>query len=134
MGDGAIAGTRLTSTVTPEGTLEIGLQAAQFAAPGPGEVLVEMAAAPVNPSDLGLLLGPVEIATLRRTATGVSGELPATSLTALKGRVGKALPVGFEGAGRVVAAAQGRRRCPGGSSRSISAPPTRPTPSCAPTT
>lgn len=107
MSDKAIEGVRLISTATSGGTLKVRLEPTRFAAPGQGEVLVEMQAAPVNPSDLGLLLGPVDVASLRRTATGAEGDLPAASLAGLKGRLDKDLPAGFEGAGRVVAAGDG---------------------------
>ncbi len=107
MTDAARAGSRLTSTVTSGGTLRIALQGAQFAAPGAGEVLVEMRAAPINPSDLGLMLGPVDPNSLRRGQGGAEGDLPPESLVALKGRLDRDLPVGFEGAGTVIAAGEG---------------------------
>jgi len=69
---------------------------------------VRVEAAPINPSDLGLLLagadldtatvtGPPEHPTLRAT-------IPPAGMRALAGRVGQSLTVGNEGAGTVVGA------------------------------
>src|SRR6202161_3315720 len=72
------------------------------------EVLVRIEAAPINPSDLGLLLAGADVATavVAGTAERTEGTAPllAGSLRALAGRVGKSLSVGNEGAGTVVAA------------------------------
>ena len=37
-------------------------------APGPDEIVVRVQAAPINPSDLGLLLGPLDPTTRVRSA------------------------------------------------------------------
>lgn len=101
-------GLQLRSLVTPEGRLEVSLVRVPTPVPGPGEVLVRVEAAPLNPSDLGLLLGPADPATARLTGTGAAAvlslELPAGAMRALAARVGQSLPVGNEGAGTVVAA------------------------------
>ena len=47
----------LRSTVTEDGTLTVDVRSADVVAPGPDEVVVEVRAAPINPSDLGMLIG-----------------------------------------------------------------------------
>ncbi len=56
----------LRSLVTPDGTLELSLHDVAVPAPGADEVVVRVEAAPVNPSDLGLLIRAVS-ATCRRS-------------------------------------------------------------------
>ena len=46
---------QLRSLVKQSGELEVSLAEVPVPEPGPGEVLVRLEAAPVNPSDLGLL-------------------------------------------------------------------------------
>ena len=59
----------LRSLDTLDGELRLTLQDVAVAAPGPDEVVVRVEAAPRNPSDLGVPLGPADLATL---STGVS--------------------------------------------------------------
>jgi hypothetical protein len=70
-------------------------------------VLVRVEAAPINPSDLGLLLAGADLAAAVTSGTAerpvVSVPLADGALRALTGRVGKSLTVGNEGAGTVVA-------------------------------
>jgi len=65
---------------------------------------VRIEAAPINPSDLGLLLGPADVKTARSVAGGVTIDIPEALRTSVKIRVGQDLPVGNEGAGVVVKA------------------------------
>jgi NADPH2:quinone reductase len=71
-------------------------------------VLVRVEATPINPSDLGLLLGGADISAA--TASGpadrpvVTAPLPDAAMRAMAARVGIPMPVGNEGAGTVVAA------------------------------
>ncbi len=51
------SGLELRSLIKSSGELEISLQQVAIPAPGPDEVVVRIEAAPINPSDLGLLLG-----------------------------------------------------------------------------
>ena len=103
-------GLQLRSLVKSGGELEISLAEVAVPQPGPTEVLVRIEAAPINPSDLGLLLGPVDAATLVGAGTPgrpvVTGAVPAPFLKALAGRIDQSLPVGNEGAGAVVAAGE----------------------------
>jgi len=109
MGD--VTGLELRSTVDAQGTLTLSLDEVTLSPPGEGEVIVRVEAAPINPSDLALLLGPADIATL--TASGsadrptVRFAIPPERAGAVRARVGQSLPVGNEGAGTVIAAGAG---------------------------
>ena len=50
---------QIRSIIHDDLTLEVSLIHEAIPVPGPEEVLVEIQAAPINPSDLLLLLGPV---------------------------------------------------------------------------
>jgi NADPH:quinone reductase len=107
----AITGRELRSTVSEAGTLRLSLETVTLADPGDDEVIVRIEAAPINPSDLGLLLGPADVASLRVDG---SGDAPAlcfdvapARLAGLRARIGQSLAVGNEGAGTVVAAGAG---------------------------
>jgi NADPH2:quinone reductase len=98
----------LRSLVTEQGTLQLSLIDVRLPPLKPGEILVRVEAAPINPSDLGLLLAGAELAATSVEGTSdrpvVTAPLPNGALRVLSGRVGKSLPVGNEGAGTVVAA------------------------------
>ncbi|OKH65966.1 NADH oxidase [Mycobacterium sp. SWH-M3] len=99
----------LWSLVTPDGTLELSLHDVEVPAPGPDDVVVRVEAAPINPSDLGLLIpaaADMSAATVAGTPERpvVTAPLRDGALAGLAARVGKSLPVGNEGAGTVVAA------------------------------
>ena len=100
----------LRSLVTERGTLELSLDEVSVTAPTSGQVLVRVEAAPINPSDLGLLLAGADMASATVEGTSerpvVTVPLADGALRALAGRVGKSLPVGNEGAGIVVAAGE----------------------------
>ncbi len=76
--------------------------------PADHEVLVRIEAAPINPSDLGLLLGMADVgqAAAADTADGrvVTAPIPAAVMPGLRARVGESMPVGNECCGIVVAA------------------------------
>ena len=62
----ALSGLALHTTIGSDGTFRISLDREEVAQPGPGEVTVRIEAAPINPSDIGLLLGAVDMASLHR--------------------------------------------------------------------
>ncbi len=101
------SGLELRSTVSAAGQLTLSLETVDRDAPGPDEVIVRVEAAPINPSDLGLLLGPADLSTLR-PGTGdhpvLTADIPPARMGAMKPRLDQSLPVGNEGAGTVVAA------------------------------
>lgn len=98
----------LRSTVTADGTLRINLERVTVPDPDPGELLVRVEAAPINPSDLGLLFGPADMATLRAEGTEdapvLTAQVPQQLLPAVRARLDQSMPVGNEGAGTVIAA------------------------------
>ena len=99
---------QLRSTIKPDGTLELSLAAIPIPEPKDDEVLVRVEASPINPSDLGLLLGPADPTTFRFSGSAdhpiVTANIPDKLMRGMTPRVGKSLPVGNEGAGIVVAA------------------------------
>ncbi|BBY48701.1 NADH oxidoreductase [Mycolicibacterium arabiense] len=98
----------LRSLVTSQGALELSLQDVAVPTPGADEVLVRVEAAPINPSDLGLLVAGADMTTAKVAGTPerpvVTAPLGAGALKGLSARVDESLPVGNEGAGTVVAA------------------------------
>jgi len=99
-------GLELRSLAT-DGKLELSLADVELSPPGPGEVIVRIEAAPLNPSDLGLLTGPADLASLRRDGGVTVADIPAQRMAVVAGRLGDSMPVGNEGAGTVVAAGEG---------------------------
>lgn len=101
-------GLQLRSLVKDDNTLEISLVDTEFPDPGADEVLVRVDAAPINPSDLALLLGPADMSTARVGGTAelpvLTADIPAAAMKLVAGRLGESLAVGNEGAGLVVAA------------------------------
>jgi NADPH2:quinone reductase len=101
-------GQQLRSLVTADGILELSLATVEVPEPGPDEVLIQVEAAPVNPSDLGLLLAGADLSTASASGTPeqpvITAEVPGPALQAAAGRLGQSLPVGNEGAGTVIAA------------------------------
>ncbi len=97
----------LRSTVTEDGKVTLGLSRSDIGELGEDQVLIRVEAAPINPSDLGMLFAGGDIS----TASSADSDLPAVAvaltpgvLAASGGRMGKAMPTGNEGGGTVVAA------------------------------
>ena len=107
----AYTGLELRSEISAQGQLKLSLVDVALDAPGADEVIVKVEAAPINPSDLGLLLGPADVATAKPGGTDTHPELvmqvPAERLGGVKGRLDQSMAVGNEGAGTVVAAGPG---------------------------
>jgi NADPH2:quinone reductase len=101
-------GLQLRSLVRSSGELELSLAEVPVPQPGPDEVVVRVDAAPINPSDLGLLFGAADMSTARQAGTAerpiVTARIPAGLMKAMAARLDQSLPVGNEGAGMVVAA------------------------------
>ncbi|NLS28820.1 hypothetical protein S2M10_38320 [Sphingomonas sp. S2M10] len=100
----AFTGRELRSTLSEDGTLRLSLEQVTYADPAADEVLVRIEAAPINPSDLGLLLGPAQVDTLQQDGDALIFEVQKGRLASMKARLGQSMPVGNEGAGTVVAA------------------------------
>src|SRR5262245_38037833 len=99
---------QLRSLVKASGELEVSLAKVPAPEPAADEILVRVEATPINPSDLGLLLGPADMSTARTSGTAdspvVTASVPQQVMRAMAGRVDQSMPVGNEGAGVVVAA------------------------------
>jgi NADPH2:quinone reductase len=97
-------GRSLRSTISSRGELRLELVEHDVPEPDGSEVVVAVEASPINPSDLGVLLGAVAPGTLRPDGSDLAGTVPEAALPLYRDRLDKALPVGNEGAGTVVAA------------------------------
>jgi NADPH:quinone reductase-like Zn-dependent oxidoreductase len=99
---------QLRSIVKSSGVLELSLAEVDIPQPAADEVLVRIQGAPINPSDLGLLLGPADLSTAKVTGTAdrpvVTAQIPPQFMRAMAARADESMPVGNEGAGVVVAA------------------------------
>lgn len=99
---------QLRSLVKSSGELELSLAKVPVPQPGPDEVLVRVEATPINPSDLGLLLGPADLSAAKVSGTAdspvLTAPIPPNFLKALGARLDESMPVGNEGAGVVIAA------------------------------
>ena len=101
----------IRSTVTSNGTVEVSIVNAAMPVPSENEVLIKVEAAPINPSDLALLISFA--ADLDSIEFSGEDEAPKTTIkirpglmAALKGRVDQPLSAGNEGAGIVVGAGE----------------------------
>ncbi len=99
-------GLELRSLIKKSGELEISLASVPIPEPGPDEVLVRVEASPINPSDLGLLVGAADMSTAKSSGTGeavvVTAKVPDGAMKAMAGRLDESMPVGNEGAGVVI--------------------------------
>lgn len=111
MTDAPTSSLQLLTKVTDAKTVELYLGQVPVPEPGPNEVLIRVEAAPINPSDLGLLLAGGDVASASSGGTAdrpvVTLPLPEAAARAMAARVGHALAAGNEGAGTVVAAGSG---------------------------
>jgi NADPH:quinone reductase-like Zn-dependent oxidoreductase len=98
----------LTSTISEDNKLEVALSEIEIPQPGENQVVIRIEAAPINPSDLGVMFSAADMTTASQSGSAdrpvISADVPAKFMGAVKKRVGKAIPVGNEGAGTVVAA------------------------------
>src|SRR5258708_6975795 len=63
-------GLELRSLIRKSGELELSLAKVALPEPAADQVLVKVEATPINPSDLGLLLGPADMTTVKSTGSG----------------------------------------------------------------
>ncbi|HEV7409995.1 MAG TPA: zinc-binding dehydrogenase [Bradyrhizobium sp.] len=101
-------GLELRSLIKKSGELELSLAGVPIPEPGPDEILVRVEASPINPSDLGLLVGAADMSTAKASGTAdaavVTAKVPDGAMKAMAGRLDESMPVGNEGAGVVVKA------------------------------
>ena len=101
----------IRSTVTSEGNIELSITQAELPIPSADEVLIKVEAAPINPSDLGLLLSFA--ADLSSITTSGSEDETVTSMKihpalmgSMKPRLDQSMQAGNEGAGVIVDAGE----------------------------
>lgn len=99
---------QIRSEVTKEGKLLIYMESTAMPEPKEDEVLIRIEASPINPSDLGLLIGPADVSSMSVSGEGenavVTMDIPEGLLRMLETRLDQSLPVGNEGGGVVVKA------------------------------
>jgi NADPH:quinone reductase-like Zn-dependent oxidoreductase len=99
-------GLQLRSLIKKSGELELSLANVPTPEPGADEVVVRVEASPINPSDLGLLIGAADMATAKASGSKespvVTAQVPEASMKAMAGRLDESMPVGNEGAGVVI--------------------------------
>jgi len=104
----SLTGLQLRTLVTTDGRLELTLIEEPVPEPAAEQVVVRVEAAPINPSDIGLLFGAADMsqATFGGSARQpqVVAPIPPAALASMTGRLGMSLPAGNEGAGVVIAA------------------------------
>ncbi|MEM1335938.1 MAG: NADH oxidase, partial [Actinomycetota bacterium] len=94
----------LVSTLTEDGTITFSQRSTDLRELGPDDVLVRVEAAPINPSDLGLMFAGADPSTATTLTDGVGVSATVTAgLASMTSRFGMSLPCGNEGAGTVVA-------------------------------
>jgi NADPH2:quinone reductase len=106
--DKPTTGVQLRSLVKSNGELALSLESVAVVPPAPNEVLVRIEAAPINPSDIGLLFGAADMSTAKSSGTPdrpiVTARIPEAAMKSMAGRLDASMPVGNEGAGVIVAA------------------------------
>ncbi|MGH9305654.1 MAG: zinc-binding dehydrogenase [Acidimicrobiales bacterium] len=104
---------QLRSLVRSDGTLQLTLDEVPVPQPGEGEVVIRVEAAPINPSDLGLLLAGADMGSAISEGSPdrpmVTAAMSEPLMRLVRGRVGTPMPVGNEGAGTVVVAGSSAR-------------------------
>ena len=102
------SGRQLRSLVTEKGELELSIVQVPIQDPREDEVLVRIDATPINPSDIGLLFGVADMNAARFSGSTespvVTAPIPEVYRRAMASRQGRSLPVGNEGAGKVIKA------------------------------
>ena len=108
MTDIPTSGLRLQSTVKNNGTLELALAEVPVAEPTSDQVVIQVEAAPINPSDLGVMFGLADVTSASQSGTAdrpvITANVPEKMMGAMKGRMDTPIPCGNEGAGTVVKA------------------------------
>jgi NADPH:quinone reductase len=101
-------GLQIRSLVKKSGVLEVSLVSVPTPEPAADEIVIRVEATPINPSDIALLLGPVDMNTAKQSGSAASPVLTANilerAIPALSARFDQSMPVGNEGAGTVVKA------------------------------
>jgi NADPH:quinone reductase-like Zn-dependent oxidoreductase len=101
-------GLQLRSLVTADAGLELSLAETVIPPPGPEEVVIRIEAAPINPSDILLMLAGADPATMRRAGAAdqvlLTMDIPPAAFDLARDRIGLSLGLGYEAAGVVISA------------------------------
>ncbi len=101
---------KLLSTLTKDSEPQMHLAVQEMPTLGPDEVLVRVEAAPINPSDQGVMFGWSSMDQATTTGAGAKTVLKAPvsshGIRVTKARIGQDLPIGNEGSGTIVAAGE----------------------------
>ncbi|HEX3914238.1 MAG TPA: zinc-binding dehydrogenase [Steroidobacteraceae bacterium] len=96
---------QLRSLAKKSGEMELSLQSTSLPKPEPDELIVRIEAAPINPSDLGLLLANADWSHAKVSGTAqrptLTAALSGNAVQAMAARIDISMPVGNEGAGTV---------------------------------
>mgnify|MGYP000692564495 CR=1 FL=1 len=97
----------IRSKATSDGNIELSIAKVEKPVPGDDEVLIEVQASPINPSDLGLLLSfAADVQNINVTGSGddtvATMKVHPAFMNTLKPRLDESMPVGNEGAGVIV--------------------------------
>src|SRR6202795_3017397 len=100
------SGLQLRPLIKKSGELEISLVNVPIPEPGPDEVVVRVEASPINPSDLGLLVGAADMSTAKASGTKdspvVTAKVPEAAMRAMAGRLDESMPDGKEAPGAAI--------------------------------
>ncbi len=106
MSSDGLSGLELRSLIKKSGELEISLVSVPIAEPAADQVVVRVEAAPINPSDLGLLVGAADMTSAKASGTKdapvITAKVPEAAMRAMAARLDESMPVGNEGAGVVI--------------------------------
>ena len=102
---------QIRSKVTSDGNIEISIATVEKPIPSDNEVLIKVEAAPINPSDLGLLLSfAADLSTINISGSGdetvTSMKINPSLMNAMKPRLDQSMAVGNEGAGIIEGAGE----------------------------
>ncbi len=99
-------GLQLRSLIRKSGELELSLASVPTPEPADDQIVVRVEATPINPSDLGLLVGAADMTTAKSSGTKaapvITAKVPEAAMKAMAGRLDESMPVGNEGAGVVI--------------------------------
>ena len=101
----------IRSLVTNNGNIELSIKTAEIPTPAADEVLIKVEAAPINPSDLGLLLSfAADLSSINKSGAGnetvTTMKIHPALMGAMKPRLDESMQVGNEGAGVVIDAGE----------------------------
>ena len=97
----------IRSLVTNDGNIELSIKSSKIPTPAADDVLIKVEAAPINPSDLGLLLSfAADISSITTKGSGdetkTTIKIHPALMSAMNPRLGQSMQVGNEGAGVIV--------------------------------